>query len=94
MSAHRFRVTSVTGYSGNGGNHSRLATVWQVLDTALCYRIVAEYKGPTRGGSSRERAEQLAARLNAEHGSGSGDTAPMPLLDSLYRRLSAGDRAA
>ena len=36
----RFKVASVTGFSGDGGNGSREATEWYVLDRAHCHRAV------------------------------------------------------
>jgi hypothetical protein len=42
MSEPRFVVTSVTGFSGEGGNGARERTVYQVLDAAYCYELVWE----------------------------------------------------
>ena len=75
--AERFVVGSVTGWPVKGNSARRTgyrhpATIWYVHDSAYCYRVVAEFR--PRGGrpklTHRELAEQLAARLNAEHGAG------------------------
>lgn len=53
----RFYVTSLTGYSGEGGNDSHEATVYQVIDSALGFALVSQRY-------TRRAAEGDAARLN------------------------------
>lgn len=53
----RFYVTSLTGWSGDGGNGSRWGTSYQVLDTHYCRRLMFET-------TKRSAAERVAADLN------------------------------
>ena len=54
----RYYVSSITGYSGDGGNDSRLGTVYQVCDARYCCAQVYETQ-------SRSGAEYVCAEANA-----------------------------
>jgi len=54
----RFVVTSVTGYSGDGGNPARPATIYQVLDRPHNYALVLET-------AVKRAAERCAVAMNA-----------------------------
>ncbi len=60
----RFKLTSVTGFGGGGGNADHFAAFWQVLDSAYCYALVWEFFGPR----AQARAERCCAELNAGRG--------------------------
>ena len=59
----RFKVASVTGYTDVGRKH---VTIWYVLDSAVCYRIVESFVGGFRRGDRVVRAEERARALAAE----------------------------
>lgn len=71
----RFKVASVTGYNigrqpSNGGNTARRPTsIWYVLDSADCYRIVSEHWNKGGRGYSidgEQEARQRAAELERD----------------------------
>lgn len=68
----RFQVHSVTGYAikpewTTAGNATP-ATCYVVLDSAICYWVMAEY-GPFAGSQEKRLAwaERLAAELNESY---------------------------
>lgn len=59
----RFKVSSVTGYGGDGGNNARVATVYSVLDRSSCHRQVFS-----------TLQESVAVTIAAEMNAGDGDS--------------------
>jgi hypothetical protein len=73
--SERYRVSSVLGYtihpghatSGvGGGSHRTPSRSYAVLDSAVCYRIVAEFitRSGVSEGTNERRARRLCERLN------------------------------
>ena len=67
MKVPRYRVASITGYSGFtlASSHGALATVYWVADDWYNGREVT--KPQHAGGPSRRRCERIAAELNERH---------------------------
>jgi hypothetical protein len=76
--SERYRVSSVLGYTihpnlhgAGGGSHRTPSRSYSVLDSAVCYRIVAEFitRSGVSEGTNERRARRLCERLNElEHG--------------------------
>lgn len=73
---NRFKVTSVSGWTINQGTHGasgrkQTRDAWQVLDTAVCHRVVREFH-PSAASTYRRvdlgsEARAFAARLERKY---------------------------
>jgi hypothetical protein len=66
----RFVVSRLSRSGATNAYERTAASVYYVYDRAYCFAIVGEFPtdGPIRRVGARERALELAARLNALHG--------------------------